>query len=370
MDKYSKEDIAGQGTYGVVYKATEKATTNKVAIKKLRIQKAEDGVGFSAYREIKMLQELKHPNIVGLLDVFAHNANVYLVFEFLDWDLEKVIKDKSKILHPPDIKCYMKQLLEGVEYCHKNWVLHRDLKPNNLLLGPQGILKLGDFGLARAYGSPNNIFTTEVITRWYRPPELLFGAKSYCDAVDMWSVGCIFAELMLRTPYLPGDSDIDQLSKIFSALGTPDEETWPGVTSLPDYVPFNYCPPTSYRSLFTAASDDAVDLLSKLLKFNPLERITAAEALQHPYFSNQPPPTPPHLLPHPTVTKSSTFSDKEIEALLRASPNTIKQDLKNNYNTTFRAASIEGTPRSRLQFDDNGDGNKIKRKLDMDMLVD
>jgi cyclin-dependent kinase 7 len=151
-------------------------------------------------------------------------------------------------------------------------------------------LKLGDFGFARQFGSPNPRYTPQIVTRffnllinnnniirWYRAPELLFGAKQYGSSIDMWSVGCIFAELMLRTPYFAGETDIEQLSKIFAALGTPSEEVWPGVTSLPDYVPFNYCPPTPFKQLFTAASDDAIDLLSTFLKFNPNSRLTAEQ---------------------------------------------------------------------------------------------
>jgi len=347
MEKYKKEGVVGQGTYGVVYKATELHNNKQVAIKKVRLGKMKDGVSFTALREIKVLQELKHLNVIELLDVYAHNSNIHLVFDFMEWDLEAVIKDRKVLLSDGDIKCYMLQLLRGVEHCHKNWILHRDLKPNNLLLGPQGILKIADFGLARAFGSPNNIFTHQVVTRWYRAPELLFGAKSYSYGVDMWSVGCVFAELMLRTPYFPGDTDIDQLSKIFTALGTPSEEIWPGVTSLPDYVPYNFCAPTPFRQLFTAAGDDALDLLGKLLRYNPSERISASEALQHPYFSNNPTPTSPSLLPRIDPTnKTTTNQDAEIEAILKSSP---------------------GYSKKMLEADHERDGLPLKRKLNMDV---
>eukprot|EP01132_Coremiostelium_polycephalum_P001220 gene1220-1540_t len=258
MEKYVKESLVGEGTYGVVKKGYIKETGQKVAIKKIRKilpnnVSVNDGVSFSAIREIKMLQELKHKHIVELIDVFAHKRNVYLVFELMEWDLQQVIEDRTIVLKPGDIKSYMKMLLEGIE----------------------------------------------AVTIWYRAPELLFGAKSYGPSVDMWSIGCIFAELMLRTPYLPGVSEIDQLVKIFSALGTPNESVWPGITSLPNYIKFTDFPATPFKQLFTAASDDALDLLSKMLIFNPSARCTATEALNHPYFKSGTKITPPKDLPKP-----------------------------------------------------------------------
>eukprot|EP00743_Colponemidia_sp_Colp-15_P006981 GILK01007533.1.p1 GENE.GILK01007533.1~~GILK01007533.1.p1 ORF type:complete len:326 (-),score=37.14 GILK01007533.1:270-1247(-) len=302
--RYEKLGEVGQGTYGVVYKALDKSSkpAKVVAIKKIRVVSAREGVSFTALREIKLLQELRHPNIVDLIDVYSHNQNIHLVMDFMDTDLELVIKDRNLVLTAADIKGYMLQLLRGLEHCHMNWVLHRDLKPSNLLLGSDGSVKLADFGLARMFGSPNREFTHQVVTRWYRAPELLFGAKYYGVGVDMWAVGCIFAELMLRTPYLPGDSDIDQLAKIFAALGTPNEDIWPGLTSLPDYVPFTEFPPTPFKALFTAASDDAIDLLAGFLRYDPNTRLTTSQALSHPYFTNAPSPTPPEMLPRPKPT--------------------------------------------------------------------
>jgi cyclin-dependent kinase 7 len=303
MDRYIKGNRVGEGTYGVVYRATTKGTQDVVAMKKIKMQSIADGVSFTALREIKILREIHHPNVIGLVDVFAHKSNVYLIFDFMESDLEIIIKDRNVILSAADIKCYMKQLLLGVEALHNAWVLHRDLKPNNLLISSSGVLKLADFGLAKMYGSPNPRFSPQVVTRWYRAPELLFGARSCGTGIDMWAVGCIFAELMLRMPYFAGDSDIDQLSKIFAALGTPTEEIWPGITSLPDYVPFSNCPPTPFKQLFSAATDDALDLLSSFVKYNPALRISASDALKHPYFSNNPEPSAPEDLPK-SVAKS------------------------------------------------------------------
>lgn len=167
----------------------------------------------------------------------------------------------------------------------------------NLLLAKDGQIKIADFGLAKMFGSPNRNMTSNVVTLWYRSPELLYGAREYGAAVDMWAVGCIFAEMLLRGPFLAGNNEVDQLGKIFHALGTPTEEQWPGMTSLPNFVEYSPCPGTPLKQIFTAASDDAIDLLSKMFAFNPGERITAAQALNHPYFSKDPPPTPPEKLP-------------------------------------------------------------------------
>uniref|UniRef100_A0A672MVR0 Cyclin-dependent kinase 7 n=1 Tax=Sinocyclocheilus grahami TaxID=75366 RepID=A0A672MVR0_SINGR len=210
-------------------------------------------------------------------------------------------------------KAYILMTLQGLEYMHNHWILHRDLKPNNLLLDENGVLKLADFGLAKAFGSPNRVYTHQVVTRWYRAPELLFGARMYGVGVDMWAVGCILAELLLRVPFLAGDSDLDQLTKIFEALGTPTEETWPGLSSLPDYVSFKLFPGTSLEHIFSAAGDDLLELLKGLFTFNPCTRTTASQALKMKYFSNRPGPTPGPQLPRPN---SSTEALKEKENLL------------------------------------------------------
>ena len=199
---------------------------------------------------------------------------------------DKISLDGSRI------KSFLTGALRGLSFCHKNWVLHRDLKPGNLLIGANGQIKLADFGLARSFGSPGRKFTGQVVTRWYRAPELLFGAKFYGAAVDLWSIGCIFAEMLMRAPFLPGTSDIDQLSRIFTALGTPNSTVWPGIDALPDYVAFNgsATPATPLSDHFRAASPAAIALLSRLLTFCPSRRPTAEEALASTYFSEAPLP--------------------------------------------------------------------------------
>ncbi|XP_027624472.1 cyclin-dependent kinase 7 isoform X2 [Tupaia chinensis] len=263
--RYEKLDFLGEGQFATVYKARDKNTNQIVAIKKIKLghrSEAKDGINRTALREIKLLQELSHPNIIGLLDAFGHKSNISLVFDFMETDLE-------------------------------------DLKPNNLLLDENGVLKLADFGLAKSFGSPNRAYTHQVVTRWYRAPELLFGARMYGVGVDMWAVGCILAELLLRVPFLPGDSDLDQLTRIFETLGTPTEEQWPDMCSLPDYVTFKSFPGIPLQHIFIAAGDDLLDLIQGLFLFNPCTRITATQALKTKYFSNRPGPTPGCQLPRP-----------------------------------------------------------------------
>lgn len=173
-----------------MYKARNIENDDIVAVKKIKIgsrEEARDGINRTALREIKLLQELSHENVIGLLDVFGHKSNVSLVFEFVDTDLEVIIKDMTIVLTPANIKSYIIQTLKGLEYLHMNWIMHRDLKPNNLLVNSEGVLKVGDFGLAKFYGSPTRVNTHQVVTRWYRAPELLFGARHYATGVDMVS---------------------------------------------------------------------------------------------------------------------------------------------------------------------------------------
>ncbi|KAL3529225.1 hypothetical protein ACH5RR_008547 [Cinchona calisaya] len=307
-DRYLKREVLGEGTYGVVYKAIDTKTGQTVAIKKIRIGKQKEGVNFTALREIKLLKELKDPNIIELIDAFPHKGNLHLVFEFMETDLEAVIRDRNIVLSPADIKSYIQMTLKGLAFCHKKWVLHRDMKPNNLLIGSRGQLKLADFGLARIFGSPDRRFTHQVFARWYRAPELLFGAKQYGPSVDIWAAACIFAELLLRRPFLQGNSDIDQLGKIFAAFGTPKPSQWPDMVYLPDYVEYQYVPGQPLRTLFPMASDDALDLLSKMFNYDPKARISAQQALEHRYFSSGIPPTEPALLPRPPPKRESVNS--------------------------------------------------------------
>lgn len=305
--RYRKTEFLGEGQFATVFKAEDTEDDDRiVAVKKIKIggkSEVRDGINRTALREIKLLQELSHPNIIGLRDVLGHKSNISLIFDFMDTDLEVIIRDPSILLTPGHIKAYSIMALQGMEYLHSNWILHRDLKPNNLLLDKNGVLKITDFGLAKAFGSPNRVLTHQVVTRWYRSPELLFGARLYGTGVDLWAMGCIIAELLLRVPFLPGDTDLGQLTKIFEVCGTPSEDAWPGVTHLPDYVSFKEMPGIPFREIFSAATDDLLRLLTWCFVLDPSKRCTATQALKLPYFSNSPPPTPGHLLPMPRSKK-------------------------------------------------------------------
>lgn len=288
MDRYETLQKIGEGTYGVVFKARDRETNEMIALKRIRLEQEDEGVPSTAIREISILKELQHPNIVRFMDVVHSDNKLFLVFEYLDQDLKRFMDSvRTPSLDPTLIQSYLYQLLNGIEHCHRHRVLHRDLKPANLLIDRRGSLKLADFGLARAFGIPVRHYTHEVVTLWYRAPEILLGAKKYSTPVDIWSIGCIFAELVTRSPLFPGDSEIDQLYKIFRALGTPTEEMWPGVSELPDCKPtFPRWPAVSLRNTVPALDDAGLDLLTQMLLYEPSQRITARDALTHPYFAN------------------------------------------------------------------------------------
>ncbi|EFO27870.1 CMGC/CDK/CDK7 protein kinase [Loa loa] len=315
-NRYEKIKHLGEGQFANVYKARDTETNEFVAIKKIKLgsrHEAMDGVNRTALREIKLLQELHHDNIIGLLDVIGHKTNIQLVFDFMETDLEHLVKDKAIILMPEHIKNMVLQMLLGLEYLHLHWVLHRDLKPNNLLINLQGRIKIADFGLARFFGSPNRHYTYQVVTRWYRAPELLYAARSYGVGIDMWSVGCIIAELLLRVPLFPGESDIDQLVKIYSVLGTPTVEDWSGLEEFPDFITIKPMPAIPLKSVFTAAGDDLIELIYQCLRFDPNKRWNATQALRSCYFQSMPYACDDCDLPLPSTSRSAVFKRKRRE---------------------------------------------------------
>jgi len=290
VEDFLKIEKIGEGTYGVVFKGKNKRTNEIVAMKKIRLESEEEGVPSTAIREVSLLKELQHPNIVRLQDVIMQESRLYLIFEFLTMDLKKYLDTipQKEMMDKNLVKSYTYQILQAMLFCHQRRVLHRDLKPQNLLIDKNGSIKLADFGLARAFGIPVRVYTHEVVTLWYRAPEILLGSNKYSCPVDIWSIGCIFAEMANKRPLFQGDSEIDQLFRIFRVLRTPSEDLWPGVTQLPDFkVHF----PTWTKKCLDEQMDghldsNGLDLLDKMLTFDPAKRISAKQCLQHPYFDD------------------------------------------------------------------------------------
>ncbi|KAH8432555.1 TFIIH complex serine/threonine-protein kinase subunit KIN28 [Aspergillus melleus] len=307
-NRYIKDKKLGEGTYAIVYLGHLRTDLSSlVAIKKIKVNtEYKDGLSMDAIREVKYLQELSHPNIIALHDVFSSkDQNLNLVLEYLPrGDLEMLIKDVNVQYGAADIKAWMGMLARGVWFCHENFVLHRDIKPNNLLIASDGEVKLADFGLARSFADPYLNMTHQVITRWYRPPELLYGARQYSGAVDIWSMGMVFAELLLRVPFVAGNSDLDQISKICDAFGTPTEDNWPGVSRLPTYFPqesTNITPVQGrdfFLRQFPTAGSVGADLLMSMCTLDPRKRSTACQILQHSWWVTEPKPTEKENLPN------------------------------------------------------------------------
>ena len=287
-----------------------------VAIKKFKVQPSQqrEGLNVDTIREIKYLQEISHPSIVALLDVFSSkDQNINMVIEYFpNGNLEQLIKDPTVQYGAADVKAWMGMLLRALYYIHSHFILHRDIKPNNLLIAFDGEVKLADFGLARSFADPTHNMTHVVITLWYRPPELLYGARHYSGAIDVWSAGMVFAELLVRRPWAAAEitdpedllkpvGEIAQLDKICEAVGTPSEDNWPGVSKLPNYVaPEKKIPVRDrrfYLSQFPTAGADGADLLMGMLKLDPRKRVSARGALEHGWWVAEPRPTDKTNLP-------------------------------------------------------------------------
>ncbi len=305
--RFTKTRKVGEGTYAVVYQGIDTQTGRSIAIKKIKM--TQYGLDISALRELKfLLEHCRHENIVELHAVFSSRSNLQLVLGYYPYDLERMVREREHAFSLADIKAWMRMILRALDYLHQRGIVHRDLKPNNLLVGEDGGVRLADFGLARFIALPlcsaMGLMTSQVVTRWYRAPELLFGARQYGGGVDVWAAGCILAELFLRTPFLPGDSDIGQLMVICRALGTPKETDWPGMTLLSDYIGLPEHPKPLLSAIFPAVPKDALDLLSKMLTFDPVKRWSANDCLKHQFFSNEPAPTLNALLPKPISTQA------------------------------------------------------------------
>lgn len=265
-----------------------------MALKEINLD-SEEGTPSTAIREISLMKELDHENIVTLYDVIHTENKLTLVFEYMDKDLKKYMENhgNQNALDLKIVKSFMFQLLKGIMFCHDNRVLHRDLKPQNLLINHKGELKVGDFGLARAFGIPFNTFSNEVVTLWYRAPDVLLGSRAYTTSIDIWSAGCIFAEMCTGKPLFPGTNNDDQLTKIFRIMGTPNERTWPGVSQYTNYKNnWQIFLPQDFRMMIPNLDSMGLNLVQSLLQMRPEARITARQALQHPWFHEITQPTP------------------------------------------------------------------------------
>ncbi|CAJ0578274.1 unnamed protein product, partial [Mesorhabditis spiculigera] len=296
---YTRQEKLGEGSYATVYKCTSKLDGSIVALKEIKLQ-FQEGLPFTAIREASLLKTLRHANIVCLHDIFYQHDQLTFVFEYMTLDLAKHLEQNAEGLDTFQVKLLLYQLLRGLAFCHQKKILHRDLKPQNLLLNEKGELKLADFGLARAKSVPSRTYSHEVVTLWYRPPDVLLGSTNYSTSLDMWGVGCIMAEMCTGRALFPGSRDVsDQLNTIFSIRGSPDPKAWPEVAYLPHYdpssmiaqdeVPWSKVHPGLFRL------HNGLELLSMFLQLNPSSRVPASLALLHPFFSALPPAI--HLLP-------------------------------------------------------------------------
>ncbi|KAM0703314.1 hypothetical protein Q7P35_009252 [Cladosporium inversicolor] len=327
VERFDRLNHIEEGSYGFVSRAKEEATGEIVAIKKLKLDPARDaGFPVTALREIQTLNAAKHRHIVELREVVTGeglaNGDVYIVMEFLEHDLKTLQEDMDEPFVPSEVKTLMLQLGSAVEFLHAHWIMHRDLKTSNILMNNRGEIKLADFGMARFCGDPPAQNLTQlVVTLWYRSPELLLGATTYDSSVDIWSLGCIFGELLTRNPLLQGKNEVDQLSKIFELCGIPTEETWPSFKRLPNArslrLPSNQRGATGsvVRSKFPILTNAGASLLDSLLSLNPADRPSASEILSHKYFKEDPRPKPTAMFP--------TFPSKAGQEKKRrhASPN-------------------------------------------------
>ncbi|KAK9876798.1 hypothetical protein WA026_015036 [Henosepilachna vigintioctopunctata] len=291
-EAYIKLEQLGEGSYATVYKGFSNLKNQVVALKEIRLQE-EEGAPFTAIREASLLKELKHANIVTLHDIVHTRTTLTFVFEYVHTDLSQYLERHSGGLDPRNVRLFLFQLLRGLSYCHKRRVLHRDVKPQNLLISEMGELKLADFGLARAKSVPSHTYSHEVVTLWYRPPDVLLGSTEYSTSLDMWGVGCIFVEMITGVAIFPGVRDTyDQLHKIFKVLGTPTEEDWEGVSRLPGYKPpkLTQYKPKKLGLVWPRLHDvlHGESMATALLQLNPNNRLGADDAMVHPYFAGLP----------------------------------------------------------------------------------
>ncbi|KAL4566708.1 hypothetical protein LXL04_030830 [Taraxacum kok-saghyz] len=345
---FEKLDKIGQGTYSNVYKARDLITGKIVALKKVRFDNLEpESVKFMA-REILILKKLNHPNIIKLegLVTSRMSCSLYLIFEYMEHDLSGLAAVQGVKFTEPQVKCYMKQLLSGLDHCHKNGVLHRDIKGSNLLIDNDGILKIADFGLASFFNPQiKQPMTSRVVTLWYRPPELLLGATYYGVSVDLWSAGCILAELLAGKPILPGRTEVEQLHKIFKLCGSPSDEYWkkyrlPNATLFKPQHPYKRCVTETFKDF----PPSSLPLLQSLLAIDPKDRGTSTSALNSNFFATEPYACEPSELPKYPPSKELDVKLRDEEARRQRGLSVKSHNADGNRRTRARDRGSRAVP--------------------------
>ncbi|CAN1283927.1 Probable serine/threonine-protein kinase At1g54610, partial [Linum perenne] len=364
-DTFEKLDKIGQGTYSNVYKARDSLSGKIVALKKVRFDNLEpESVRFMA-REILILRRLNHPNVMKLegLVTSRMSCSLYLVFEYMEHDLAGLAASPVIKFTEAQVKCYMQQLLSGLEHCHKRHVLHRDIKGSNLLIGNDGILRITDFGLA-SFFDPNHKqpMTSRVVTLWYRPPELLLGATDYGVGIDLWSAGCILAELLAGKPIMPGRTEVEQLHKIFKLCGSPSEEYWKK-SKLPHATIFK--PQQAYKRCIAETFKDfppsSLPLIETLLAIDPAERQTATAALHSEFFTTKPYACDPSSLPKypPTKEMDAKIRDEEARRFRAAGKANNGDAVKRSRPRGDRAMRAIPAPEANAELQANLDRRRL-----------
>ncbi|VDK44802.1 unnamed protein product [Anisakis simplex] len=283
-DRYNMTKRLGDGTFGEVLLAKKLDTGDKVAIKRMK-KKFYSWDEAMALREVKSLKKLNHPNIIKLREVIRENDNLYFVFEYMQENLYELMKDRDRYFPEHVVRNIIYQVLQGLAYMHKNGFFHRDMKPENIMCNGTELVKIADFGLAREIRS-RPPFTDYVSTRWYRAPEILLRSTAYNSPIDIWALGCIMAELYMLRPLFPGTSELDQIFKIVTILGTPNKDEWPEGYQLAASMNFKFqqSVPTPLASIVSTIGQDGLKLMSDMMLWNPEKRPSAASSLKYKYF--------------------------------------------------------------------------------------
>ncbi|KAI3673386.1 hypothetical protein L6452_39504 [Arctium lappa] len=338
-ESFEKLEKVGQGTYSSVFRARDLEAGRIVALKKVRFDNFEpESVRFMA-REIVILRRLNHPNIMKLDGIITSrlSCSIYLVFEYMEHDISGLLSSPDIKFTESQIKCYMKQLLSGLDHCHSRGVMHRDIKGANLLVNNEGVMKIGDFGLANfcnvARDRDRRPLTSKVVTLWYRPPELLLGATDYEASVDLWSIGCVFAELLRGVPVLQGRTEVEQMHKIFKLCGSPCDDYWkksklPHATLFKPHLPYE----SRLSETFNDLPKNAVDLIETLLSVEPYKRGTASSALASEYFTTKPYACEPSSLPKYPPNKEINAKHREDSRRKRPAGRTRGPEMSRRLN--------------------------------------